>query len=408
MSRILAWVIFVLLILLAVAGGGLEWASAIQFQRGMDFFDGEDMLRARSAFERSLKIPGRNPEPHRWLAKTSVRLIEGRNRETQLKLLRSAEHELKQALAIEERYPYYWYELARVGQLIERLGEKPGNSVLDCYHQAVVIDPNNPIFLQYLGEYLVSKGRNQEAKSVLQKLVSIDLTYSLSLVQAWLKKGNDPGELTEYFAGNEQSLVKFAELLSSPPYLKSSGMVSRKAFELYPENPEARLAYGRSLIASHECGKTGEILKPLFSRPVYQVSAYAVYALCLYYDREYEAAAEQYLQLIRLQPELADNRSILAACYLALNKLDLAKEQLVWVASQPDITDVNTRSRTFLQLAGVLEKENDREQALKYYRLYLGLNPDDKAVAEKVGNLEKSKPGNIIYSPWEMKNEKSP
>jgi tetratricopeptide (TPR) repeat protein len=408
MSRIVARLFLFLLILLAGLGCVVEWVSAIRFQRGRDYFDAEDMLRARWAFESSLQIPVRNPEPHRWLAKTCVRLIDGRNRETQLQLLRNAEQELEQALAIESRYPYYWYELARVGQLIERLGEKPGRSVLDCYHQAVVIDHNNPIFLQYLGEYLLGLGRKEEARSVLKKLVDIDLNYSLNLVRAWMEKGHDPGELTGLFAGKEQHLVRFTDLLVNSSYYKSAEEVSRKAFELYPHNPEARLIYGRSFIAAHECGKAGEILKPLFSMPTYQVSAYGVYALCLYYAREYEVAAEQYLQLIRLQPAVAENRALLANCYIQMNKPELAKEQLVWLVNQPEPADENFRSRTYIQLAGILEKENDREQALKYYRLYLQLNPQDKAVAEKVSFLEKSKPGNIIYSPWEMKNEKTP
>jgi hypothetical protein len=90
-----------------------------------------------------------------------------------------------------------------------------------------------------------------------------------------------------------------------------------------------------------------------------------------------------------------------------MDKPELAKDQLVWLASQPETSDHNARASIYLNLAGIYEHEKDLDQELKYYRLYLSLRPDDKAVAEKVKKLEKSGPEDIIYSPWEMKNEKN-
>jgi tetratricopeptide (TPR) repeat protein len=395
------------LAILALIGAGFEWAAAIQYQRGKDFFDDKHWLEAKAAFSSSAAIFDRNPDTHRWLAKTYVHLIEGRNSETQIKLLRNAEDELEKALAIESQYPYYWYELALVSQLIEQLGEAPRHPVLDCFHQAVIIDRNNPIFLQHEGQYLVSKGNKEEAKAVLQKLISIDIPSSIVLAQEWINHGYDPSELTEYFSVNQNALIDLSGLLQSPKFLKASREVSQKAYELNPANPRGRMAYAWSFLATGECAKSREILAPLFDNPELQFNAYNTYAFCLYYNQKYEQAAEQYLQLIRLKPDVIDSRSQLANCYLNLNKPELAKEQLVWLASQTEITDQNARASIYLSLAGIFEQEKDLEQEAKYYHLYLAQRPDDKAIAEKLKKLEKSGSGDIIYSPWEMKNEKN-
>lgn len=337
----------------ALVGAGFEWAAAIQYQRGRDFFNDKRWLEAMSSFSSSAAIFDRNPETHRWLSKTHVHLMEGRDSETQIKLLRNAESELEKALAIENRYPYYWYELAMVSQLIERMGQAPRHPALDCFHRAVVIDHNNPIFLEYEGLYLIGRGDEEEAKAVLQKLISIDLPSSVVLAKEWIDRGYDPAELTDYFSVSQDALVDLAGLLQSPQYMKASREISRKAYELNPANPNGRMAYAWSFIGTGECDKSRDLLEPLFNNHEYQINANNTYAFCLYYNRKYELAAEQYLQLIRLSPNAVSFRSALANCYLNLNQPELAKEQLVWLASQTEIADQNERASICLKLGGI-------------------------------------------------------
>jgi len=405
MAKLAGRAVLCLLLLLAVAGAGLEWLSALRLQRGRDAYDAGDYYKALDQLKGSAGICRDNPEVHRWLAKTYARLIEGRNAETQLKLLRSAEQEMEKALKIESGYPYYWYDLALVSQLTERLGEKPSRPVMDCYRKALLLDHNNPVFLQYFGDYLLAQGRKQEAKSLLKKLIGIDLRSSLFLARSWVENGYDPQELIPDFSGNQEALIKFGEMLP-PKYHEAARAVSKRAFEQQPNNPEARLAYARSLIGEGRCQELEKIVRPLFSRPGYELKAYGNHALCLSYAKKYDAAAEQYLQMIRINPDDINSRDYLAKCYLIMGRTELAKEQLIWLASK--FTHDSGRADTYLKLANIYEKERDPEQAVKYYKLYLELKPGDKAAGEKLSRLQTSagKGKDIIYSPWEIKNEK--
>ena len=189
--------------------------------------------------------------------------------------------------------------------------------------------------------------------------------------------------------------------------MKASRGNQPKAYELNPANPNGRMAYAWSFIATGECDKSREILAPLFDNQEYQLNANNTYAFCLYYNRKYELGRGAIPATDPAKPDAVSFRSALANCYLNMNKPELAKEQLVWLASQTEIADQNERASIYLKLGGIFEQENDREQAAKYYHLYLAQRPDDKAIAEKLKHLEKPGPGDIIYSPWEMKNEKN-
>jgi Tfp pilus assembly protein PilF len=403
MIKIAARGVLILILLLAVVSGGWEWAAAIQFQRGKDFMDAGDWYRAMAAFKSSARIFPRNPDAHRWLAKAYRNMTEGRNPDTQVQLLRNAEQELEKALAIEPRYPYYWFDLARISEFLEQLRAKPGKPALYCYRQAALIDPNNPVFLEYMAAYLLKNGKKEEAKDLLAKLLGIDVGSAIELGQVWLQNKYNPQELVECFDNNEKGLIKLSALLLSFQKVKAAMLAGEKAYQRDPRNPDAILNYGMVNSYSGDCERLKEIMGPIFKTPYYQGSARYYYATCLYNSAQYGPAEEEYLSLIGIRPEDTDSRFHLALIYLATNRQAKAREQLVWLASQAEVADPNIRARSYLELAKIFDKEHNSEQALNYYQLYLRFQPEDPAVKARVKGLSKIKSGDVIYSPWEMK-----
>jgi len=401
LTRLIARALLCLLVLAAVAGGGWHWASVIEFERGKKFYDSKDWYQALSSFQNSVRIFPWDPEPHRYLAKTYIHLLEGRNAQTQVQLLKKAEWELEQAISIEARYPYYWYELARVSEWGERLGAEAARPAIFSYHQALTLDPNNPVFLLYTGRYLLNRGEKGQAKSLLIKLISVDQYSALELSSVWLMQGYSPEELIDYFSVDEEALIKLANVFNGHNR-NWAEMVGKKAYDHAPDNPRAILLYSSILSRRGECEKTREILQPLFSQPEYRASAHINYASCLYATRQYALAENEYLQLIRLLPRSLDARQNLAMICLNSNRTNEAKEHLIWLISQPEFNDRGRKAQCYLNLAGIYEKENNLEEALKYYHLYLDINSKDRRVAEKVRKLENFQPRDIIYSPWGM------
>jgi len=403
MIKMAARALLFLLLILAIVSGGWEWAAAIQFQRGKSFLDNKEWFNAMTAFQSSVRIFPRNPEAHRWLAKSYLYMVEGRNPETQVQLLKDAEKELDKALAIEPRYPYYWFDLARVSELLEQLRADHEKSALYCYRQAALIDPNNPVFLEAMGAYLLENGEKEAAKGLFAKLLTIDINYAITLAGVWLQHKYDPQELVSSFSGSQKGLARLVPVLISYQQFKAATMAGQKVYEADPKNPQAIVTYGMVTYYTGDCVRLKEIMSPTFKLPDYRVVARNYYAMCLYVSQQYDLAEEEYLRLVELQPANADFRWHLAQIYLSTSRQAKAKEQLILLANQPEIADHDIRTQNYLELAKVFDNEHDRGQALKYYQLYLGLKPDDQAVKDRVKILGKAKSENVIYSPWEMK-----
>jgi len=245
--------------------------------------------------------------------------------------------------------------------------------------------------------------KKEAAKGLFAKLLTIDINYAINLAEAWLSHKYDPQELVSSFSSSQKGLARLAPLLISYQKFKAATMAGQKVYDADPKNPQAILTYGMVTYYTGDCVRLKEIMSPDFKLPAYQVAARTYYAMCLYASQQYDLAGEEYLRLVGLQPENADFRWHLAVIYLSTSRPAKAKEQLILLASQPEIADHDIRTASYLELAKIFDNEHDRDQALKYYQLYLGINPDDQAVKDRVKILGKSKSENVIYSPWEMK-----
>jgi tetratricopeptide (TPR) repeat protein len=392
--------ILIIIMIAATAGFGLQWISAIQFKQGMNFYENEDWFNAMKSFEQSSMLLSIHPEPHRLLGKTYLHLIEGRNSDAQLYLLRKAEKELLRAISIEDEYPYYWSILGRISELIEILGAAPEVSALSCYNQACRLDPTNSFFQELLAKHFIRTGMKEEAKEVMSKIAMTDSNSTMFVARFWLEHGLQADELIEIFSIDADALIKLAEFFRSRrEYSEKAIKASKRAFEIDPQNIMALQIYGKCISDSKDCEK----LKPIIEMPGLEEPARAMYASCLVRDRNFGRAEEEYLNLLEMNPKKPEYRWELARIYLREKSLSLAKTHLLWIVNQKEQEKGHIQTRAYIELARIFEKEGDLDQALKYYRLYLSQMPNDRRIQERVEKLENVRRGRKIISPWEIK-----
>ncbi len=394
-----------LIVFFALMSGGVQWLAAIQFSRARDAYERQDFYRALSDFKSSETLFSLDPETHRYLAKSYLRLLPARSGEGRLNLLRKAESELLEAIAIEKDYPYYWALLGRVSELLAQAGAVPKKSAYACYQQSVRLDPNNPLMLELFSKYLIQTGRPEPAKPLIHKLVQISLSSSGEIAWLWLKKGNDPQALIPLFSGNLHALGELRQVFNWANLHQDELQVGQEAIAAWPNDPEAIMLYCFSISARDDCEKIRRAIVPIIDSPEYEEPARRVYALCLAGAKEYEGAEKEYLRLISLEPDSIEYRWALANNYLNRKQPGLAKEQLLWLVKNPSLGDRNLKAQSLLKLAQICDSEKLPEQAAKYYELYLEFRPGDQGVKDRLQQVQPNKSKAIIYSPWGEKDE---
>jgi len=392
-----------LIILLALASGALQWASTLQFQRGINFYQKQDWYRAISAFKSAETLFFRDPETHRWLAKSYLHLLENRNPENQLNLLRKAEAELRAALSIEKDYPYYWALLGRVTELIEQLGATPEKSPLNCYHQANLLDPHNPLFLELFASYLIRNGKSEQAKPLISKLAHLYSAQESATL--WLEKGLDPMQLIPLFEDDPKAWGELRGLLNYFGHHQIVLLTAQKALESAPDDPEVILVYLDALAGTGDCEKLEMALAKIANFPDYEEAGKNIYASCLFRTKQYDLAEKQYLDLIARRPDSIEYRGVLAQIYLNRKQTQLAKAQLLWLVNHLSRMNNNFKVNIFLNLAVIFENEKNFDQAYQYYQHYLKLLPQDETAKEKIRQMKNYQPQDIIYSPWGKEDE---
>jgi O-antigen ligase/tetratricopeptide (TPR) repeat protein len=383
----------------ALFAGGMQWASSLEFLRGRRLFKEEQWLYASEAFKNSSRICAQNPEPHWWLARSYLHLMEGRSAELKKELLAKAEQEELKAISLEPDYPFYWSQLGRISRLIEERGGTPQKSPLFCYHQASLLDPNNAFFQELFARSLLQAGKKDEAKQVFLKLSRSNPGSIPGLCKTWLDLGLAPEELANLFANNADALVSLAKSLKAfPQYSGQLISVSQKAFELEPQNQKAREIFGQAVISSKNC----ETIKPYLTDPRSETAADEIYAVCLVSTGRLEQAEKQYLNLLEASPDNPEYHLALARLYLWQKQKTRAKEQFLWLASRQESNPEQVNLEAFLGLARIYTEEHQEALALKYYRLYLAQKPDDQAALEQVENLRIRGQVEMVHSPWEF------
>ena len=403
--KFLTKILLVFIIIFAITSGIFQWLSALQFERGKNFYKKQDWYNALTAFQYSQKFFSRDPEVYRWLAKTYIHLVENRNPQAQLDLLKKAESNLLTAISIEPEYPYYWALLGRVSEELEKRGATPKKSALDAYHQATILDPNNPLFLELLAKFLIQEGKPDKAKPLIAKIVKIDLFYVSDPLQLWLENNYSPLELIPVFENDIKSLAKLLEFLNAFRHYDAVLLAGEKAIQMAPGDPEAIMVYASALMINKNCEKLESVIAPLLKNRQYEEKARRLMLSCFQQTAQYEAAEKEYLNLIALQPESVEYRYGLSLLYLFRRQPNLAKAHLLWLFHYHGLKDQNIKSRVILNLAQISENEKNFPQAFKFYQLYSKMHPEDKRIKAKVDELKAFQTDDIIYSPWDKDEE---
>jgi O-antigen ligase/tetratricopeptide (TPR) repeat protein len=387
-------------IILAIAG--IQWASIVQFRRGLNYFESQEWAISSELFQSSTSILAMNPEPHQWMARTYLLMQEDREPGLRNDLLEKSEKEALAAVNLEPRYPFYWSMLGRVSELMEDAGKKPDKPPLLCYQEALSLDESNPVFQQLLAEYLLKSGKKDEAKNIIAQMIQTNAGNAVNIEKEWIDRGYDPGDLTSLVQNNAWGLVILEQALGSNPEFQAQALsCAKRAFDLEPQNQKVGGAYGQVLSTARACDQ----IKPLLDSSRYAGPARPIYAACLANNNRLEEAVNAYLELIQTKSEEPEYHLALAHLYLRRNLIEEAKDQFLWIASRHDRAADSIVTESFLQLGKIFEKQNQSEAALKYYRLYLENRPDDKAVVSAMEKLRNAAPVEMIHSPWEMQEK---
>ena len=396
-------IILLAFLTLAFIGGIRQWRVAHWYKKAGELYEKNLFEDALFSAQKASRLDPKNPEKKRLLAKIYLELVAGRNIQTQLNILRKAEKELIDATSIEPLYPYYWAELGRVEELIERLGEQPARSPSSCFHRAVVIDPNNPLFVEMFFRYLVQKGSCSSAQNLLKRQLELEPKSALELAKLWLVNNCGYDALIQLLSSNPKFLSGLALwMVTRKEFKELAEKTAYKAHLQSPEDKKLAFNYGWILAEMSKCAQAKKVLEKFFNEPEWKKPALEEYGLCLFRTHKWQEAEKIYLELISITPEQVNYRWELARIYLALKDYEKAKQQLIWLSER---ADSSLRKKAWLALGKIYEKENNRIKAIQAYESYLKLNPKDQKIKNK---LKKLKPAfeEIIYSPWRIKNEK--
>jgi len=381
----------------------IQWLSAYQFRAGAKLVAEKNWLPAVKAFQKSFRIIDLSPEPHRYLAKTYLYLSQDKNPELKIELLEKAEQEALRAIEIEPNYPYYWSLLGRISEHLELYGEAPLKSSFLGYQQAFIIDPNNPVFSGLFARASVKQANLELAKALIARVAKLHPNSIPSLVPIWLEKNYPLTELAELCSNNAQALALLAGSLKNQPQFQAQRFYfAQRAFELDPENSMVVESFLRLVLESRDCQKLERIL----SQTQFEEKARVIYADCLLQTKQIQASIEQYLLLIKNNPESGVYRFKLAQVFLKENDLSNAKDQLFWIERNPGKSPKHIQLQSLILLGNIFEKERDPKQALRYYQRYLEQKPDDQRILDKLKELKKATPSELIKSPWEIENFK--
>jgi|GEM_PF-1348794 len=381
----------------------IQWLSAYQFRAGSKLVAEKNWLLAVRAFQKSFQIIDHSPEPHRYLAKTYLYLTQDKTPELKIELLKKAEQEALRAIEIEPGYPYYWSLLGRISEWLELIGQARLKSSFFCYHQAYLLDPNNPVFITILARAFINQGNQDSAKIAISNLAKSFPDLIPSLVPLWLNKNYSIDVLIELCSDNVQALALLANSLNNRPQFQSQRFyLLQKAFELDPKNSMVVESFLSLVLESRDCQK----LETILSQTQFEERAREIYGDCLLQTKQIEEAIAQYLLLVKINPESGLYRFKLARAFLRENDLKNAKEQLLWIERNPGGIPKYIQLESLILLGNIFEKERDPKQALRYYQRYLEQKPEDQRILNKVKELKKSTPSELIKSPWEIENFK--
>lgn len=224
--------------------------------------------------------------------------------------------------------------LAHIYLLQDKLNE--ANRLID---RSLKLNPNNPFAHGIKGEILFKSGNEDEAAQVFEELLNLkpDDTYAHSKLGviyrrqgkmkealATLKRGleirsDDPGlhhalgDVYAWLGKDEEALAEY-----------------QKAIELDPEDEYAFRGLVSSSAKGRDAKSTISSLQKILKIPSRRQNPHlhALLAQHLKQDKEYEAAAEEFREALRLQPRSIYFQTQLAFCYSKMEQFSKALELL--------------------------------------------------------------------------------
>jgi tetratricopeptide (TPR) repeat protein len=206
-----------------------------------------------------------------------------------------AEQAFQQSLAIKPT-PATWVFLGFTLTLLEHT-----NKAIDCYHQALKLDPNYEEALYNLGCEYKLQNKPIQAEIHLRKAIAIDPKYS-------------------------RACAELGRVLSIKGELKEAANLLRKSIRLEPDYGWARVYLANVLWRQRKLKAADEQYRKVIEMwPEFSLS-YWCYGGFLASEQRDDVLAEQYLRkAVELEPQDEESNYWLGKCLLRWNRHDEAK-----------------------------------------------------------------------------------
>ncbi len=259
----------------------------------------------------------------------------------------------------------------------------------DAYRRLIELNPAHPAASAELAELLARGGDVPMAEEVLREQLAAapeDRRTASSLIQALLLQGDVEGAETQARTmldlGDETGLAEFqlGRVLQAKKSSQQAIDAYKAALEKSPNAPEPLQGLVAVLINDDRPDEAIKFLRAHLEKYPTQLAPRLLLAAIFTQQGKTEAAAEQYEEIISLQPNATRAYASLASLYPDDPSLRRSIYQR-GIDANPEDPAVN------LLLAGEYERAGQIEEAIKIYEKILGNNANNIMAANNLASL---------------------
>jgi predicted TPR repeat methyltransferase len=239
------------------------------------------------------------------------------------------------------------------------------HSAIDYFNQAIVQQPENPLFYLNLGNALKTLGEFDAAKASLQKAVALKPDYSAAL--------------------NNLGTVFYAQ-----DFLDESIRHYQLALEKKPDYIDAKYNLGLALAKQNQLDQAAEIYTEVLTDSPGHAAAHFQLGCLLLLRGKVSAAESHFLLLEENYPHHFETQTNLATCYLREGALGQAR-----IHYKKALDLIPTDTQVLFNLGVICLQLGDADAAIQYYQRAIQTDPDFFAAHNNLGVafLTKQHPG---------------
>jgi tetratricopeptide (TPR) repeat protein len=296
-------------------------------------------------------------------------------------------HAYKLALELDPLYPYGWYEMGDVLQLLEDAGAEDMPSSESYYRRAVEIDPTNPKFLFGMFKWSLRHGRIDLAFSMFVRMAKAYPRTINHFGLRVLKTERDLDRMTREVDDDLEANLEYVKFLYKQGRLERAQAQLERIPASYRLLPEAMALRAEILFARNEPEQGKAVLiKALEKWPGhFYLSNHLARALAR--ENDFKGAIETYNKARAANPERWDLDLQIARLAKKDGQDDLAIELYSRILDSR-WGNAWIRREGYVSRGAIKHKRGDLAGALAEYEKALGVMPKDKGVIRAIKRIK--------------------